>query len=214
MTSKRFKQMANAVRDERGIALVTALMLTMLSLAMVLSLLYVMSSGIKTAGSIKRYRTAVEAAYGGTEMITKDMLPYILQNSVSSTLISNLQSNYSNVAAVVSSTQICLTTKLTSSSASWPAACIPTTLNPLSSPDIQVTLPGANNQPFNIYAKIVDTVGGNTDLSGVQLIGNGVADGGSFITPQQLPYVYRIEIQGQRQNNPLEKSDISVLYAY
>jgi hypothetical protein len=209
----KFKQIANVARDERGIALVTALLLTMISLAMTISLLYMISAGITTTGSIKRYRTAVEAAYGGTELITKDMIPFILQNYSSATLIGSLQSTYSNASAVVSATQQCLQAKITKSTANWPATCS-NTLNPMSKTDITITLPGANNQPFNVYAKIVDTVAGNTDLSGVQLLGGGVTASQSFITPQPMPFVYRIEVQGQRQNNPLEKSDVSVLYAY
>jgi len=33
-------------------------------------------------------------------------------------------------------------------------------------------------------------------------------------TPMPFPYMYRIEVQGERQSSSIEKSNISVLYAY
>ena len=213
MLRKSLLQCNRALRNEDGIALITALMLTLISLGIILSLMYLMTLGIQRAGATKRYRTALEASYGGTELVVKDMIPYIMRNYSSPQLITNLQNDYGSVAATVTTTQKCIQAKLTNSTANWPAVCS-ATLSPKWQPDLRLTLPGTNNQPFNIYSKIVDTVAGNTDTSGFQLEGSGVAESAPVITPQHFPYVYRIEVQAERATNAVEKSDISVLYAY
>jgi hypothetical protein len=208
MRAKLFR----AVKNEDGVALVTSLMLTLISLAIIMSVLYLITSSIQRTGATKRYRSALEASYGGTELLVKDLIPYIMRNYSSAQLISQLQSDYNGVATV-STTQQCIQSKLTKATANWPTACSPT-LNPKSQPDILMSLQGTNGQPFTIYSKIVDTVGGNTDISGLQLEGAGVAESVPIITPQHFPYVYRLEVQAERAVNATEKSNISVLYAY
>lgn len=221
MARNSLLQCKHTLGSEDGIALVTSLMLTLISLGIILSLMYLMTLGIQRSGATKRYKTALEASYGGTEFFVKDLIPYIMQNSASSgsQLATSLLGNYPNVSPTLTSTtlatsQTCIQAKLTNSTANWPAACIPTTLSPKSQPDIQLTLPGTNNQPFTVYSKIVDTVAGNTDTSGLQLEGSGVAESAPVITPQHFPYVYRVEVQAERASNAVEKSNISVLYAY
>jgi hypothetical protein len=188
-------------------------MLTLISLAIIMSLMYLMTLGIQRTGATKRYKTALEASYGGTELVVKDMIPYIMRNYSSPVLINSVQSDYAGVSATVMTTQQCLQAKLTNSTDKWPAACS-AALSPKLLPDLQLALPGTNNQPFTIYSKIVDTVAGNTDISGIQLEGGGVAESSPVITPQHFPYVYRIEVQAERATNAVEKSNISVLYAY
>jgi hypothetical protein len=51
--------------DQKGAALVTALMLTLLALVISTTLLYVVMAGSRLSGSHKRYRTALAAAKGG-----------------------------------------------------------------------------------------------------------------------------------------------------
>ena len=53
------------ITNEKGAALITALMLTMISLAIVMLLLYYVTTGIQMSASQKRYKTVLEAAYGG-----------------------------------------------------------------------------------------------------------------------------------------------------
>ena len=76
--------------------------------------------------------------------------------------------------------------------------------------DLQAT----TGSPFTVYTKIVDTVPGNSDISGLQLEGSGVAESSSLLRPQQIPYIYRIEIQGERKDNPTAQANLEVLYAY
>lgn len=226
MLKKALLKLVGAAHNEDGIALVTSLMLTMITLIIILSLLYMVTSGIQNSGANKRYKTVLEASYGGANIMMKDLIPLIMQNSgaLPATFASAIQNAYQNQnvnvgAAVVwpanmTQWQTCMQQKL-ATAPPWPACGLSSsTLNPTSSPDFQLNLPGTSGATFTVYSKIVDTVQGNTDTSGVNLQGSGVTESSSYITPQHNPYIYRIEVQAERQQNPLEKSELSVLYGY
>ncbi len=72
----------------------------------------------------------------------------------------------------------------------------------------------ATDNPYTIYSKIVETYVGNSDVSGLQLEGAGVAEATPGITPPHLPYLYRLEIQGERSQASSAQANIEVLYAY
>jgi hypothetical protein len=228
MLKKALLKLVGATHNEDGIALVTSLMLTLITLTIIVSLLYMVTGGLQRSGANKRYKTALEASYGGANIVMKDFIPLILQNLTlpAATFTTSMQTAYQNqnvnAGAVLvfpssmSQWQTCLNKKLTTSTQNWGAACSSnsSTLNPTSSPDFQLNLPGTGGTTFTVYSKIVDTVTGNTDISGVNLQGGGVTESSSYIAPQHNPYIYRIEVQAERQQNPLEKSELSVLYGY
>jgi len=202
------------IRNEDGIALVTSLMFTLITLGIVMALLLMITRGINVSGMNKRYKTALEASYGGTEIFTKDIFPFILRNYSSATLITNVQNTFGGTSVTnVLATQNCLQSKLTQATANWPAGCS-NSPSPKQSPDISFRMTAASGNPFIVYSKIVDTVKGNTDIGGLQLEGAGVAESSSVLTPQSFPYIYRLEVQGERQNNPTAQANIEVLYAY
>jgi hypothetical protein len=87
------------------------------------------------------------------------------------------------------------------------------TSNPTDHPDVTFQLPSQTGNPYTISSKIVDTQAGNTDMSGLQLQGEGVAEQGTTITPQHNPYIYRLELQSS-QSATAENANIEVLYAY
>lgn len=197
--------------NNKGIALVTSLMLTLLSLVMCTALLYFVTIGTKVSASQMRYKTALEAANGGTELLLKDILPSVLQGYSSS-----ISAKFSTLSMQVSSGP-CFQQKLTSSPSAWSASCN-SVLNAKSQPDLTFNLKSVMNgftkQPdFRVYSKIVDTVAGNTDISGVQLEGSGAAEQSGAITPKTIPYYYRIEVLSERASNSNEKATLSVLYA-
>ena len=203
----------NYMRNNEGIALVTSLMLTLISLTIVMALFYVITQGIQVSAQTKKYRTSLDASYGGAEIMVKDILPVIMQNYSSASLVSNTVSTFSSVGLQFLADQSCFQKKLTNPTASWPAGCS-STAEPKKSPDIAITLQSATGNPFIVYSKIVDTIPGNSDTSGLQLEGSGVAESSSVLTPQSFPYIYRMEIQGERQSNSTTQANIEVLYAY
>ncbi|MGQ9812782.1 MAG: hypothetical protein ACUVQ2_05210 [Dissulfurimicrobium sp.] len=203
------------LKNEKGVALITALLLAVIGLLMVGGLFMMLKGGIWSSGSQKRYKTALEASYGVLDIVTRDVIPKAIGNTATS--LSSL-GNYSGLLKA-RTTDACFTDKLTKSNtgANWSADCI---LNSLLIPTANADMVFHFQFPepqsaIDVFAKIVDTVPGNSSTSGVQLEGQGVASSGSgVVPPQHLPYMYRIEIQGQNTVNPMENAQLSVLYAY
>ncbi|HQB39162.1 MAG TPA: hypothetical protein PL053_07780 [Deltaproteobacteria bacterium] len=200
------------LKNENGVALVTALMLTLISLGIVMSLMLMVTRSTVVSGMNKRYKTSVEAAYGGTEILTKDIMPMIFRNYSASNLATMVQTDFSVISPQLGD-QTCLQAKLTKATANWPSNCSKQP-NPKQSPDVSFQLTAVAGNPFMVYSKIVDTSLGNSDQSGLQLEGAGVAESSTVITPQHFPYIYRLEIQGERQNISSGQANIEVLYAY
>lgn len=201
------------LRKNDGIALVTALMLTLISLVMIMALMFVITKATTRSGATKRYRTAIDASYGGAEVVVKDVIPLILKNYSSTGLVTTVQTNFSAIDLAVDTSQQCLQAKLATPTAQWPVACSQDP-NPKKLPDLSFSLQSATANPYTVYTKIIDTVQGNSDLSGLQLEGSGVAGEQTVITPSPRPYIYRIEVQGEKSQNASEKGRLSVLYAY
>lgn len=219
------------LKNQNGIALVTALMLTLVSLVIILSVLYLVTQGTKMSASQKRYHNVLEASYGGVDFYSKDILPRIITSAIDGTLTNstlstlntqfgsvNLQLNTSNAA--------CLSDKLSKSSSSWGASCTNTdkSANPKDKADLVFTLSGTAGQSgYTVYGKIVDTIQGNTSTSsaggGAGLLAAGVVSSGAggegVISPgTHYPYYYTVEMQGEAAQNPDEKARLTVLYAY
>lgn len=201
------------LKNDKGIALVTSLMLTLISLTIVMAMLYLVTQGIQTSGQNKKYHTALDAAYGGSEIVLKDIMPVVFQNYSSTGFVANIQGAFSGVNLQVLSTQECLQKKLSYETTAWPAGCS-NDPNPAKSPDLSITLPSSTGNPYIVYSKIVDTVKGNTSQSGLQLEGSGVAESSSILTPQHFPFYYRLEIQGEKQTGATARANIEVLYAF
>ena len=208
------------LRNEKGIALVMVLMIALIGLAVVAALLYMVTLGTQTSGSHRFFRTADEAALGGSdiaaEFIKSAGLPV---------------ANLLNPGGLYSSLPACLQNKLTSArgtdflSPQW-VNCTGTSgpdlsLDPIKSPDLQFNTSNVVGMPqYTVFVKIVDTVRGNSSSGGLvtgggQLGGAGVvAATTGLISPPHNPYLYRVEVQAQDANNAREKARYSGLYVY
>jgi hypothetical protein len=197
--------------NQNGIALITTLMLTLISMAIVMAMLYLVGQGVQISSSQKRYRTALEASYGGAEVVLKDVVPLIFQGYSSA----KIHNQFAEVDMEFPSGNSCFKQKLNLPTSQWSSSCSQT-LNSKVAPDISFTLPatGTGTVPFTVFTKIVDTILGNSDTSGLQLEGAGVAEASSVITPQHFPFVYRLEVQAERSTKATEQANLSVLYAY
>lgn len=206
--------------DKKGVALVMVLMIIAISAAMVAAVLFFIQRGTEISALEKKYATAKEASLGAVEIFTKEIIPLAIVTA-STTPTNSLTAALANFPATTSAsitgvaTNACFSDKLLKSTASWAGGCSSTS-DPKTLPDIRFTLSGVSPaQPFDVYTKIVDTVSGNTNTSGVVLEGAGAADsGGGMIAMQHFPYMYRMEIQGERQQNPSERANFELLYAY
>ena len=210
-------QQLRHLSSENGIALVMALVFSAIALVVMAALLYILLTGTQTSGVQKRYETALDAGKGGLDvfyqLIGYGSNPF---DSATSTAL-----NFQLPALSVGSGGVdCLTAKRTLTRTSWPVACNNTTaINP-SDPttyDMRVDLGGFFAPAYRVYAKMVDTVQGNsaTDLGGGGLMKGGVVsssyDEGHTVS---IPYLYTIEIDSESVNNPQERAKLSVLYQY
>src|ERR1700674_2329958 len=209
-----------ALRNEKGIVLVTTLMLTLIILVVITALLYMMTTGTKISGAQKRYLTALDASYGGAEIVAKDIIPLILRNYSSGSSLSNSLGGLVGTSGIYSgvhlqfpsnnpNAQMCLQEKLRKSTGFWPAVCLDS-LPPAKMADLTLQLQSTGSSPFTVYSKIVSTRVGNSDMSGFNLIGGGVAESNNIVYPQSQPYLYTIEVQGQRVGDASISSDVEV----
>jgi Tfp pilus assembly protein PilX len=218
----------NHLRNEHGIALITSLMLTLLTLVIVMALMYFIETGTRMSGATKRYKTVREAAYGGVSLTVNELVPR-LENAVfgnyssgSGSGIQLLKIDYASIALDTPNLE-CLKQKLGSATSTWDSACSKS-LDAKTSPDATFVLRSTLStfaspaQGYIVYSKIVDTpIVGNTDKADKQNlrkpenVNESASVEGNGIT---IPTTYRIEVRAERQQNPLEKSDFSVVYAY
>ena len=204
------------LRNEHGIALVTALCLTLIALAVIMALLYMVTWQSRLSGDHKRYKTALKASQGGTEIFTRQIIPMVFNGYTTAI------KNFPGVSVTPKGNSFtCLNYKLQNANTMttpWAAFCgadtAPYEATPATS-DITLNLQGVQS-PFNIYAKVVDTVPGNSDTSGNDFLLHGFGADGTDqdVAPKHIPAMYRIEVLGQMATNPLEKAKLSVLYAY
>ena len=225
------------LKNEKGIALVTSLMFTMISLVICMALLYMVISGVRTSGAHKRYKTAMDASYGGTEIVTRDLIGKVLKILPGATAVEFSSSFLSAMGTLnTPSFSECLQMRTNMPSKQWTGACANPTANPATAPDITFNLNAESGSPYKIYTKIVDTrewrfssisttsagmpvlinnkIAGNTDRSSTEALAKGSTAGSNTVKVPHYPYVYKIEIQGQGTSGSDEKANISAVYAY
>lgn len=194
------------VLNDKGIALVMTLVISAIGLAIMAGLIYMITVGTQISGIQKRYKTALEAGMGGSEfsyeVIGARMTP------------SFTPAAFSMPALDVSGTN-CLNPKLNTSTGTWPVVCSQTVAidhNDQTTYDWRFEL-GAG-PTYRVYAKIVDTVEGNSGGDTGLVKGGVVSTGVGEVTVMSRPYLYTIEIDAQDRDNPAERAKLSVLYQY
>ncbi len=204
----------NHFLKKKGAALITVVALVVVTSAIVATVYYFIRRGIEVSGLQKKYQTAREASLGGLDVFTKEVLPMAIGGTTLSSVVASFNTITSAQVQQGSSNE-CFSDKLLKSTANWAGGCS-NSLDAKSSPDLRFTLTGAAPaRPFDVYTKIIDTVGGNSNTSGITLEGQGTAESQSgIITAQHFPYMYRMEVQSERQNDATEKANFTVLYAY
>ena len=200
--------------EKKGAALITVVALIVVTSAMVAAVYYFIRRGIEVSGLQKKYQTAREASLGGLDVFTKEVLPM----AISGTTLANVVASFNTITSAQvqqGATDGCFSDKLLKASASWAGGCS-STLDAKSNPDITFVVSGiAPARRFDVYTKIIDTVAGNSSTSGINLEGQGAAESQTgMITAQHFPYMYRMEVQSERQNDATEKANFTVLYAY
>lgn len=195
--------------NERGMALVMALILGLIGMLMIASLLYMAGTGSWTGGSKKRYQTALEASYGGMDFFAKE----IIQNGISGTALSAM-GNYKGMLTPGNDADFA--TKLTTAGnvkvfdGVYPF--YPNAVPPDATLTLLMTAPTPN---IIVNSTILSTSSGNSGTSANVLVGGGVVSNSSgTVTPQHIPYLFQTDTQGQSAVNSQEKARLSSIYAY
>lgn len=191
--------------NEKGIALFIVLILSVIALAIMAGLLYMVTSGTQISGIQKRYKTAIEAGLGGKDVTYQVIkakgdpgIPKIAF-SFSTAFTNACQGDKLNKPTFIGSTY------------NW-TNC--TNQNAATSLTIDPNTPSTYDMTFQlgaytVYAKIVDTVEGNSRKD------EGFAtDPDGTIPAQHIPYLYTIEICALDAANTAERAKLSILYQY
>jgi hypothetical protein len=206
--------------NTKGMALVMALITVTVSAGLLAVVMYFAMSGSEISGLQRKYQSSKEASLGAVDILTKEFIQRVIagQNIGGQRAIDILGSfTWGTNSALVNTTNQCFYRKLTVSTATWIADGCGTAndTNPANSPDVTFNLLSADNRSYQIRTKIIDTVTGNSNMSGVILEGLGVTESGSgLITVKHNPYLYTIATQGQLPNSTTERANLEVLYAY
>ena len=200
----RLPAMPAILGNERGIALVMALILGLIGMLMIASLLYMVGTGTWTSGSKKRYQIALEASHGSMNFFAKE----IIQNGVGGTLLSTMGTYGGTLTRIISDADF--TKKLTTT------GDVNDGIYPNDNPDVTLTLAFTAPTPNIIVNNaILSTNRGNSGTSSNVLVGGGVVNNSSgTVTPQHIPYLFQTDIQGKSAANSRERARLSGIYAY
>ncbi len=187
----------NRMRNEKGVALLTVMLMSIVALALTAGLLYMLARGGYLSGMQKQYRTALEAGVGGANVTFR-------------TIAAGGNTGLVSLAPVFVSDN--LVTKLEHRTADWPATADNTlTINPKSPSTYDLAYDLGN---YRVYSKIVNTVTGNTGRDeGLAKSGVVSSTTGELVVVSN-PYLYTIEILSERRTDPSERAKLSVLYQY
>lgn len=200
--------------NEKGIALSIVLILSAIALAIMAGLIYMLTSGTQISGAQKRYKTALEAGIGGSEILYQ-VISERIDNPV------DIQARFGSFFATPISTptsEVCLNRKLLSSTSGWVGACTANastmSIDPADNTTYDMSFQIGAGPTYTAYAKIVDTVVGNSGADLGLTKGVLIPTGTSEITLQSRPYLYTIEVDTHNTANPSERARLSVLYEY
>ncbi len=172
----------------------------------------------------KRYKTALEAAKGGNDVASQVInlkgdtaqitsLISLLSGSITTPSSCVTLSSDASCTAIGSYTGIAA--KLNLPTSCWSGCDSSMTINTATSTTYDMTFTLGTSPAYTVYAKIVDTVYGNTSSSAEDLgSGKGVVDTGTEISGVNVPFLYTLEIDAQNASNPAERAKLSILYQY
>ncbi len=210
----------NRPLKNKGVALVSALIVVSVAAGIFAVIMYYALTGTEISGLQRKYHSSKEASLGAIDVLTKDILPQVMGGSTLSTVVGSLTKPSAVLPSITvdSSRDTCFSKKLSTATSGWPGGTCDTGTDATTNPDVVFNLKGKSNQvsPYVVSLKIVDTVSGNTDTSGVVLdLGSGVVDSASsLIQVQHFPFLYTIMTDARQQGSTSERANIEVLYAY
>ncbi|MHB8110124.1 MAG: hypothetical protein ACYDHW_08840 [Syntrophorhabdaceae bacterium] len=203
----------------KGVALVTSLIVISVAAGIFAAVMYYALTGSEISGLQRKYQSSKEASLGAIDIFTKDILPRTVSGTNLSAAITGMA-----VPSVMPSIQantgqdLCFKEKLSKPTAQWTAGLCNSSPDPLVNSDIVFNLKSGSTatRPYVVNVKIIDTVKGNSDKSGVvlEIAGGVVDDRTGMVEVRHYPWLYTIVTDARPQNSTTERANIEVLYAY
>jgi len=207
------------LRSERGVVLVMVIVLSAVALAIMTALIYMITIGTQVSGLQKRYKTALEAGVGGSDIFYQ-LIALRAETAGTNAFTANL--NSFSINSAVTTTGACtgvlggtnytgLAAKLLTPSISWVNCDRSISIDPYTPAtyDMSIVL-----GTYSVYAKIVATTTGNTGGDG-SLENQGVVNANSGqVAVMARPYLYAIEAVSENSARIDERAKLSIVYQY
>jgi len=216
-----FRNLHSKIRNENGIALVMVMILSVIALAIIAGLIYMVTTGTQISGIQKRYETASEAGMGGVD-ITYQLAGLRGDATRTATFLADIAA----LTPAITTPAGCrgvnmsgtaytgLAAKLNTPTTSWTGCDSSMVINPATNTTYDMVSTLGTGITYTVYSKIVDAVEGNS-AGDEGLINNRVVDSNSGeIRVMSYPYLYTIEVDAENAANPSERAKFSVLYQY
>lgn len=189
--------------NEKGIALIIALITALIILILGSIALYVSIKSTKISGSFRQHRASIQSAKGGYEK-TKYIIDYIKVHSTAPSISDGNFTNFTNFKD-----------KVSTPTAGHPTLWTDDAQNPdktVSNYDIKLDI-----GDYYVYVKLTNTAIGNTALGGSKTLGTGGVTtgkaGASTVTPPKIPYLYTLKIVSKHKTTN-DEAAVSLLYGY
>ena len=193
--------------SQSGIALVLVLIISVIALAIMSALVFMIISGTQISGMQKRYRTAQEAGLGGAD------ITYLMIASRGAPNITGLTVDLPAKSVGLGAVN-CLKDKLTKKTADWNPVCSHTiSIDPDDATTYDMISEIGLGQTYTVRSKIVDTVEGNSG-GDEGLVKGGVVASSGEVNVVSVPYLYTLEVDTENTANRAERSKYSILYQY
>jgi hypothetical protein len=192
------------LRREHGVALLVVLVISAVALIVMSGLAYLLTAGSTLSGMSKRYQSAHEAGKAGAGIV------YQLIDARGNPNVPLANFTIPDTARLFAASG----GKLTTPTASWLAGSSSTvtiTTSDTTTYDFRFDL--GVNPTYRVYAKITDTVQGNSGTDPA-LHKHGVVANSAEIAMPPAPFLYAIEIVSEDAGNPQERAKLSTLYEY
>jgi hypothetical protein len=210
------------LRSEQGVVLVVVIVLSAVALAIMTTLIYMITTGTQISGLQKRYKTALEAGVGGGEVFYQ-LIATRAETAGLASFESTFDSFGLNFSATTpagctgissGATYTSLAAKFMTPSSSWSGCSDSITIDTADSTSYDMKVELGITTKYNVYAKIIAATDGNSG-GDESLLNKGVVTANTGeVSVSPIPFLYTIEVVAENSDNTDERAKLSVLYQY
>ncbi len=216
-------RMPKHISNEKGVALMLVLVMSVVVLAVMTSMIYLITVGTESSGKGKRYVTCLDAAIGSASVVkeyidARGVISGAIGNGMSPQLVSETDFAMSAGYNCWKEGEEYQDAKIYNTTSDWPDGCDTSSVIDTGDPDTYDVSFDVGN--YRTFSKICNTIEGTSSNSGKARLAlkaniRGVAyRRGSDIQGIPSPYEYNIELDTVNLQNNEERCGLSILYRY